>query len=79
MRIHIKTSKKYFILNVGMEKRTETRIGTEGICITHSCIHCILCMHITDKYIAHSGDAGMAITDTLNPNSCFCSFFHPYI
>ena len=42
MRMRIKTiqtSSKNFILDLGMEKRTETRIGMEGICITHSAFH----------------------------------------
>ena len=39
MRIKtIQTSNKNFILRCRDGKRTETRIGMEGICITHSCI-----------------------------------------
>ena len=39
MRIQtIQTSNKNFILRCRDGKRTETRIGMEGICITHSCI-----------------------------------------
>ena len=42
---------KYFICRDG--KRTETRIGMEGICITHSCIplYTVYMQHI----MAHSG------------------------
>ena len=67
---------KYFRCRDG--KRTETRIGMEGICITHSCIplYTVYMQHI----MAHSGtwwNAGMGNTDTLHPNSCFCSFSIP--
>ena len=107
----IPTSNKNFILKYFRcrdGKRTETRIGMEGICITHSCIplytvylqHIIItsnknfilkyfrcrdgkrqhstvhCVHAT-----HNGsqwwNAGMGNTDTLHPNSCFCSFSIP--
>ena len=53
---------KYFRCRDG--KKTETRIGMEGICITHSCIP----LHSVQW------NAGMGNTDTLHPNSCFCSF-----
>ena len=57
--MHIKTmqiSNKNFILKYFRcrdGKRTETRIGTEGICITHSCIplYTVYMQHI----MAHSG------------------------
>ena len=50
------TSKKIFILKYFRcrdGKRTETRIGMEGICITHSCIplYTVYMQHI----MAHSG------------------------
>ena len=50
---HIGTSNKNFILKYFRcrdGKRTETRIGMEGICITHSCIP-VYMQHI----MAHSG------------------------
>ena len=51
MRIKsIQTSNKNFILKCRDGKRTETRIGMEGICITHSCIPLYM-QHI----MAHSG------------------------
>ena len=51
----IQTSNKNFNLDVGMEKRTETRIGMEGSCITHSCIplYTVYLQHII--IISHSG------------------------
>ena len=58
---------KYFRCKDG--KRTETRIGMEGICITHSYPF----LHST----VHCVHAGMGNTDTLHPNSCFCSFSIP--
>ena len=47
------TSNKNFILRCRDGKRTETRIGMEGICITHSCIplYTVYMQHI----MAHSG------------------------
>ena len=59
MRMRIKTiqtSNKNFILKYFRcrdGKRTETRIGMEGICITHSCIplYTVYMQHI----MAHSG------------------------
>ena len=57
MRIKtIQTSNKNFILKYFRcrdGKRTETRIGMEGICITHSCIplYTVYMQHI----MAHSG------------------------
>ena len=55
MRIKtIQTSNKNFILERCRDgKRTETRIGMEGICITHSCIplYTVYMQHI----MAHSG------------------------
>ena len=54
MRIKtIQTSNKNFILRCRDGKRTETRIGMEGICITHSCIplYTVYMQHI----MAHSG------------------------
>ena len=76
MRIKtIQTSNKNFILRCRDGKRTETRIGMEGICITHSCIpplsHYVLHVHSVQW------NAGMGNTDTLHPNSCFCSFSIP--
>ena len=66
---------KYFRCRDG--KRTETRIGMEGICITHSCIP----LHVHCVHATHNGsqwwNAGMGNTDTLHPNSCFCSFSIP--
>ena len=64
---------KYFRCRDG--KRTETRIGMEGICITHSCIplYTVYMQHI----MAQCWNAGMGNTDTLHPNSCFCSFSIP--
>ena len=62
---------KYFRCRDG--KRTETRIGMEGICITHSCIP----LYTVYIYVhaTHNGsqwwNAGMGNTDTLHPNSCF--------
>ena len=49
----IQTSNKNFILRCRDGKRTETRIGMEGICITHSCIplYTVYMQHI----LAHSG------------------------
>ena len=46
-------SNKNFILRCKDGKRTETRIGMEGICITHSCIplYTVYMQHI----MAHSG------------------------
>ena len=54
--LHIYTSNKNFILKYFKcrdGKRTETRIGMEGICITHSCIplYTVYMQHI----MAHSG------------------------
>ena len=54
--ISIYTSNKNFILKYFRcrdGKRTETRIGMEGICITHSCIplYTVYMQHI----MAHSG------------------------
>ena len=81
MRMRIKTiqtSNKNFILKYFRcrdGKRTETRIGMEGICITHSCIpplsHYVLHVHSVQW------NAGMGNTDTLHPNSCLCSFSIP--
>ena len=56
MCIIIITSNKNFILKYFRcrdGKRTETRIGMEGICITHSCIplYTVYMQHI----MAHSG------------------------
>ena len=75
MCMRIKTSNKNFILKYFRcrdGKRTETRIGMEGICITHS---------LYTVYMQHNGsqwwNAGMGNTDTLHPNSCFCSFSIP--
>ena len=50
---HKQTSNKNFILRCRDGKRTETRIGMEGICITHSCIplYTVYMQHI----MAHSG------------------------
>ena len=64
-RMRIKTSNKNFILKYFRcrdGKRTETRIGMEGICITHSCIP-PLCTHsciplytvYMQHIMAHSG------------------------
>ena len=49
--IQTSNKKKYFRCRDG--KRTETRIGMEGICITHSCIplYTVYMQHI----MAHSG------------------------
>ena len=51
------TSNKNFILRCRDGKRTETRIGMEGICITHSCIplYTVYMQHI----MAHSASGGM--------------------
>ena len=75
----VSTSNKNFILKYFRcrdGKRAETRIGMEGICITHSCIplYTVYMQHI----MALSG--GMqewGNTDTLHPHSCFCSFSIP--
>ena len=71
------TSNKNFILRCRDGKRTETRIGMEGICITHSCIP----LYTVYMHATHNGsqwwNAGMGNTDTLHPNSCFCSFSIP--
>ena len=73
MKVEITSNKnfilKYFRCRDG--KRTETRIGMEGICITHSCIplYTVYMQHI----MAQWRNAGMGNTDTLHPNSCFCS------
>ena len=51
--VSIATSNKNFILRCRDGKRTETRIGMEGICIIHSCIplYTVYMQHI----MAHSG------------------------
>ena len=66
--MHVKTihtSNKNFILKYFRcrdGKRTETRIGMEGICITHSTVgHYVLHVHSVQW------NAGMGNTDTLLP------------
>ena len=49
----------------------------EGICITYSCIPLYNCVLATHNYISQWWIAGMGNTDTLHPNSCFCSFSIP--
>ena len=78
MLLIVTTSNKNFILKYLRcrdGKRTETRIGMEGICITHSCIP------LYTVYMQHNGsqwwNAGMGNTDTLHPNSYFSSFSIP--
>ena len=60
-----------FFLDVGME---ETRIGMEGISITHSCIPLY-----TNTILTHSGGMQEWVIQirTLHPNSCFCCFSIP--
>ena len=59
IRTYILTSNKNFILKYFRcrdGKRTETRIGMEGICITHSCIPLTVhCVHAAHTVMAHSG------------------------
>ena len=58
-------------------KRTETRIGMEGICITHSCIPPLHCNYVLQVHNIQ-WNAGMGNTDTLHPNSCFPSLHLKY-
>ena len=66
----ISDSNKNFILKYLDGKRTETRIGMEGICITHSCIP-LYTVYMQTHNGSQWWNAGMSNTDTLHPNSCF--------
>ena len=64
------TSNKNFILRCRDGKRTETRIGMEGICNTHSCIplYTVYMQHI----MAHSGgmQEWIGMEGICNTHSC---------
>ena len=80
MRIKtIQTSNKKFILDVGMEKEQKQELGWRVSVLPIPAFH-----HCTVRYYnyvlqVHSiqWNAGMGNTDTLHPNSCFCSFSIP--
>ena len=72
MRIKtIQTSNKNFILNVGMEKEQKQELGWRVSVLP------IPAFHHCEPYVLHvhsvQWNAGMGNTDTLHPNSCFCS------
>ena len=77
MRIKsIQTSNKNFILDVGMEKEQKQELGWRVSVLPIPAFHhcdplCVACTQCTQW------NAGMGNTDTLHPNSCFCSFSIP--
>ena len=76
MRIRtVQTSNKNFIPDVGMEKEQKQELGWRVSVLP------IPAFHTVSHYVLHvhsvQWNAGMGNTDTLHPNSCFCSFSIP--
>ena len=70
----IQTSNKNFIIDVGMEKEQKQELGWRVSVLPNPAFH-----HCDYLLQVHSiqWNAGMGNTDTLHPNSCFCSFSIP--
>ena len=67
---------KMLFLDVGMEKEQKQELGWRVSVLPIPAFH-----HCVSHYVLHvhsvQWNAGMGNTDTLHPNSCFCSFSIP--
>ena len=74
VRMRIKTSNKNFILDVGMEKNRNKNWdgGYLYYPFLHSTVYCVHATHNDSQW--WNAGIGNTDTDTLHPNSCFCSF-----
>ena len=72
----IQTSNKKFILDVGMEKEQKQELGWRVSVLPIPAFHHCEILYALQVHCIQR-NAGMGNTDTLHPNSRFCSFSIP--